>query len=98
MTGDRPADPDWSALEELRGRITDLDGHVAQLLSERQSLVREYEQHRYAIIGRLHRPGPSRRRRPQRSLSGGTPAGMVGSPEYGPAALAGARRCWRSRR
>lgn len=57
MTGDRPADPDWSALEELRGRITDLDGHVAQLLSERQSLVQEYEQHRYAIIGRLHPTG-----------------------------------------
>lgn len=47
-------DPDWSALEDLRGRITGVDAQVAHLLAERHSLVEEYERHRFAIIGRLH--------------------------------------------
>lgn len=46
-------DPDWSALENLRGRITGVDTQVSHLLTERQSLVEEYERHRFAIIGRL---------------------------------------------
>lgn len=46
-------DPDQQALEFLRGRITGIDAQVSHLLTERQSLVDEYERHRLAIIGRL---------------------------------------------
>lgn len=46
------ADPDWDALDSLRGRIVAVDTQVSDLLSQRQSLVDQYERHRLAIYNR----------------------------------------------
>ena len=37
----------------MRGRITGIDTQVSHLLAERQSLVADYERHRFAIVDRL---------------------------------------------
>lgn len=63
-------DPDRQALDELRERILEVDGQMAQLVSRRQGLVEQYERHRAAIYSRLGAPPPA--------------AGPVPSPTAGP--------------
>ena len=47
------ADPDRQALDDLRERILTVDAQMGQLISQRQSLVEQYERHRMALLGRL---------------------------------------------
>jgi hypothetical protein len=46
-------DPDWDALDVLRERILEVDAQVSALLTQRQSLVEQYERHRFAIVNRV---------------------------------------------